>query len=123
MAYTLTLHEEPRYLHAVVTGANSEEAVKSYMDELLRECVARECSQLLIEEHLRGQRLDAFEVFRVACDGVDHVGNQLRAIAYVDANARGDLMRFAETVAVNRGLNVAVFPSVGDAQAWLSATP
>jgi len=31
----------------------------------------------------------------------------------------GDLMKFAETVAVNRGLPVMVFSSVSDAEKWL----
>jgi hypothetical protein len=43
----------------------------------------------------------------------------LRAIAYVDVNADGDLMQFAETVAVNRMLPVAVFSNVADAEKWL----
>jgi hypothetical protein len=43
----------------------------------------------------------------------------LKAIAYVDVNAEGNLMRFAQTVAVNRGLPIAVFPTVADAEKWL----
>jgi hypothetical protein len=42
-----------------------------------------------------------------------------KAFAYVDVNAEGDLMKFAETVAVNRGVPVAVFPTVADAKKWL----
>jgi hypothetical protein len=41
------------------------------------------------------------------------------AIAYVDVNAEGDLMKFAETVAVNRSLPVRVFSTVGEAERWL----
>jgi len=42
------------------------------------------------------------------------------AIAYVDVNADGELMKFAETVAVNRSLPVVVFSSVSDAEKWLA---
>ena len=43
----------------------------------------------------------------------------LEAIAYVDVNAAGDLMQFAETVAVNRALPVTVFSTVVEAETWL----
>jgi hypothetical protein len=43
----------------------------------------------------------------------------LDAIAYVDVHAEGNLMQFAETVAVNRGVRVAVFSTVADAAKWL----
>jgi hypothetical protein len=43
----------------------------------------------------------------------------MEMIAYVDVNAEGDLMKFAEDVAVNRFLRVAVFSSVPDAELWL----
>jgi len=40
--------------------------------------------------------------------------------AYVDLRATNPAnMRFAETVAVNRGVTVAVFGSVADAEQWL----
>jgi hypothetical protein len=42
------------------------------------------------------------------------------AIAYVDVNAAGALMQFAETVAVNRALPVKVFPTVAEAEEWLA---
>jgi len=38
---------------------------------------------------------------------------------FLDVNAGGDLMKFAETVAINRGLSVRVFSSVSDAREWL----
>ncbi len=36
-----------------------------------------------------------------------------------NVKAESDLMKFAETVAVNRGLPVKVFASVSDAERWL----
>ena len=122
MAYTLTLRDEPNYLHAIVTGENSEATVSGYLDALLHECVRRKCTRLLIEEHLEGRRLGTFEVFRIASEGSGRARGHLRAVAYVDANTEGDRMRFAENVAVNRGLNGAVFSSVSDAKAWLGGT-
>jgi len=123
MAHVLTLREEPRYLHAIVTGTNSADAVSGYLSELLGECLARRYSRLLIEERLEGRRLDTLTVFKLVLEGIDRAQGRLRAIAYVDMNAGGDLMRFAEAVAVNRGLNVAVFSTLSDAQAWLARQP
>jgi hypothetical protein len=41
-------------------------------------------------------------------------------VAYVDVNAVGDRnLRFAEDVAVNRGLPGRMFSSIGDAERWL----
>ncbi len=44
-----------------------------------------------------------------------------KAIAYVDANAEGTMMQFAETAAVNRMVPVAVFSTVVEAEKWLSS--
>jgi hypothetical protein len=119
MSYTLTIHEKPTYLHAIVTGLNSRETVQRYLQELRTECVARGCFRLLLEEHLEGPRLGLMDVFTIASEGSTQVSGMFKAFAYVDANAQGDLMQFAETVAVNRRVPVAVFSNVQDAEKWL----
>jgi hypothetical protein len=55
------------------------------------------------------------EVFRIAAQGSNRASGLFTAIAYVDVNAEGDLMKFAETVALNRSLPLAVFSSVTEA--------
>ena len=119
MSYTLTIHEKPTYLHAIVTGLNSRETVQRYLQELRTECKARGCFRLLLEEHLEGPRLGLMDVFTIASEGSTRVSGMFKAFAYVDANAQGDLMQFAETVAVNRRVPVAVFSNVQDAEKWL----
>jgi hypothetical protein len=74
---------------------------------------------VLIEEHLDGPRLGTLEVFEIASEGSARAFGMLEAIAYVDVNAAGDLMQFAETVAVNRALPVTVFSTVAEAETWL----
>ena len=118
-SYALTLHHEPVFLHAIVTGVNSKENVVRYLEEVQRECMTRGYTRVLIEEHFKGPRLDTLSVFQVAARGSSGIKHSFEAIAYVDANAEGDLMEFAETVAVNRDLPVAVFASVKDAKNWL----
>ena len=119
MAYKLTITQKPTYLHAVVSGRNNRETVVAYLEEILRECVARDCFSLLIEERLEGPRLSTLDVFEIVSHVSDQSRGVMKAVAYVDLNREGDSMRFAETVAVNRGLSVTVFSTVSEAEDWL----
>jgi hypothetical protein len=119
MDYQLTVKQEAGYLHAIVTGTNDATTVARYLEELRRECLARQCFRLLIEERLEGPRLGTFPVYKVVTEGSERAHGLLRSIAYVDVHAQGPLMQFAETVAVNRGMPLAIFPSVEQARQWL----
>jgi hypothetical protein len=119
MTYRLTIAQNPTYLHVIVSGQNSRENVLRYLEETFRECIARNCFRVLIEERLDGPRLGTLDVFQIASEGSSKAGRIIKAIAYVDVNAQGGLMKFAETVAVNRMLPVVVFPTVADAEKWL----
>ena len=120
MSYQLEIIEKPTYVHAIVTGQNTMENVVGYLKELLRECEARQCFNVLIEERLTGRRLETWDVYQIASDNSALARGVFRAIAYVDVNAGGDLMKFAETVANNRGVPMNLFSSVADAEAWLA---
>ena len=119
MTYELTIDQKPAYLHAIVTGRNSRENVARYLADILQECIARRCRKVLIEERLDGPRLGTLDVFKIASEGSSRALGVFQAIAYVDVNAEGNLMQFAETVAVNRALPVTVFSTVADAEKWL----
>jgi len=119
ISYSLTITQKPGYLHAVVTGSNNKENLSRYLAEIRRECSVQGYARVLIEERLEGPRLRTMEVFRCASEGSGRGLGHFEAIAYVDVNAQGDLMEFAETVAVNRGLPVRVFSLVSDAERWL----
>jgi hypothetical protein len=119
MTYKLTIDPKPTYLHAIATGRNSRENVERYVEDVVRECTARNCFRVLIEERLEGPRLGTLDVFDMVSEGSQRFRGMFKAIAYVDVNRQGDLMKFAETVAVNRGLCFAVFPSVVEAEKWL----
>jgi hypothetical protein len=121
MSFDLTFEQKRGYLHAVVTGTNSVDAVMGYLAVIQRECVERRCFRVLIEERLAGPRLGALDVIRIAEEGSRNARNTMAAIAYVDVYADGPLMKLAEDVAVNRGVRVEVFRSVADAEAWLDA--
>ena len=119
MTYTLTIHEKPAYLHAIVTGQNSRQTVEKYLEELRAQCIARGCFRVLLEERLEGPRLGMMDVFKIASERSIDARGAFKAFAYVDVNAQGDLMRFAETVAANRRMPVVVFSNVADAERWL----
>jgi hypothetical protein len=118
-SYKLTITQKPAYLHAIVIGPNTQENVTGYLAEVRRACAERGCRRVLIEERLDGQRLGATDVFQIASGAGGSVKRLLDAIAYVDVNAQRGLMKFAESVAVNRGVPVRVFASVGEAEKWL----
>jgi hypothetical protein len=123
MGFTVTFTQKPTYLHAVVSGENSAENVRSYLKQIQRECKTRRCLRVLIEERLEGPRLGIVQVYRIVSEGTVRALGQIEVIAYVDVNAEGDLMKFAEDVAINRSLRVAVFASVPDAELWLQYLP
>ena len=119
MDYKLTIEQKPTYLHATVTGPNTRENGAGYLHEVLEECKARGCFRVLIEDRLAGQRLSFMDVFVIVSHGSIEAAGIVEAVAYVYTNAESRLMKFAETVAVNRLLLAAVFSKVADAEKWL----
>jgi len=122
VSYELTIQTRPGYLHIVVTGANTRENVTAYMEAVVRECTLRRCFRVLIEERLEGARLGTLDVFDMVSTGSTRFLRTLKAMAYVDVNARSqEMMQFAENVAVNRAFPGKVFPTVVAAERWLQA--
>ena len=122
MKYKLTIEPKAGYLHVIVTGDNTRENVTRYMEEVVRECTLRQCFRVLIEERLEGPRLGTLDVFEMVSTGSTHFLRALKAMAYVDVNARSqEMMHFAENVAINRAFPVRVFPTVSAAERWLHA--
>ena len=121
MSYTVTFEDKPGYLHARVTGSNSRENVLAYLGDVYRACVARDAGVVLIEEYLLAPSIPLSSVFQVIDARVPNALHAIRKIAYVDTNPEHDLtrMEFAEDVAVNRGLNMRLFPTVAEAVRWL----
>jgi hypothetical protein len=119
MKSEVTFQSHGRYLHAVVTGANSKENVAGYLEVILNECLSRRIARVLIEERLEGPRLGMVDVFDIAADGSGRIAGMFEAIAFVDVYAVGGTMKFAETVALNRGAPLRVSATVTEAHLWL----
>jgi hypothetical protein len=121
-SYQLTLDQKPAYWHFRVTGPNTPEVVRAYLADIYYACAQGECTAVLIEENLQGRGLGLFDIFEVVTEGSEKTWPYVRRVAYVDVNPEHSLpdMKFAETVAVNRGVNMHLFNNVTDAEAWLS---
>ena len=120
MAFSLKLEERTAYLHAVVTGDNTKDDVVGYLQALIYECRLRGTTRVLIEERLTGPRLGPVDLFDIAARGSNEAAGLMHAIAFVDIYAVDNAMKFAENVAVNRGLPIRMFDSVTDAEVWLA---
>jgi hypothetical protein len=119
MTYQLTFEAKPGYLHATVTGENTMENVKRYVQEIRRECAARGCAYVLVEERLEGPRFGVTKVYEIMSQGSARARGVFKAIAYVDVNTDGRLVGFAENVATNRGVPIRIFLTVAEAEEWL----
>jgi hypothetical protein len=62
MNYKVTFTQKSGFLHAIVTGQNTKENVQGYLKDVLRECMARQCVRVLIEERLAAVPLRGFQL-------------------------------------------------------------
>ena len=121
MTYRFSAEAHETYVHARLDGTRTPENLLRYMREAYLACVQHGRSDLLLEMNLANADLDSSAIYRVimqrAADGA-----KLRRIAYVETGAvSAAKSRFAETVAVNRAVNVRLFPTLGEAKAWLES--
>jgi hypothetical protein len=121
MAHDMKVIRADDYLHVRVTGDNTPEDVAGYLEQVRCVCGEYGYSRVLIEENLTGPGFTTVDVYDVVSAASEGVAPALRHIAFVDTNPAHDFtqMEFAETVAVNRGLNVKVFHDVPSATAWI----
>lgn len=121
MSHELSVKSRGAYLHITVTGDNTSEDVRQYLAEVHEACVNHNCAYVLIEENLQGRSLETLELFQVIAKAAQP-SPAVRCVAYIDLNPEHDAkrMKFAETVASNRGMMVKVFTDMAEAEKWLS---
>ena len=119
MAFDIQYQDRSGYIHAVVTGTNTPQSVFDYMSAIREQCERTDCYRVLIEEKLDGPRFDEMEIFSVITEGSPDALGFFEALAYVDEQQDFEVIKFAETVAVNRGIPIAVFSTVADAENWI----
>lgn len=121
--YELTVEVRPDYLHASVTGDRTADNVARFLRDAYAACVEHAKSNLLLEMRLTGSRLGTLGIYRVI-SGRSADGARLRRIDHVeDPLDNVEEARFAETVAVNRAVNVCLFTDVSEAARWLESNP
>jgi hypothetical protein len=121
MSHVLTVSRKRNYLHVIVTGDNTATDIQQYLTEVRDACEQQSCPYVLIEENLAGPSLGTLDLFHVIANAAPP-SPAVRCIAYIDVNPEHDAerMKFAETVASNRGMLVKVFSSMPDAEAWIA---
>src|SRR4030095_13782224 len=121
-AYQVTVEEKLGYAHFRITGTNSPDSVRGYLEDVFQTSIQNKYSAILVEENLQGPGLGLFALFAILREGSARKFDELRRIAYIDVNlehSQAD-MAFAETAAVNRGMNVRLFATVSEAERWLT---
>jgi len=121
MDYQLEMLTKNLFLHFRVTGKNTSEVALLYLQEIYQVCQSSPLRGVLIEENLDGPRLELIDIFEIVSQISLRVHPLRQIVAYVDINpnhSQRDL-KFAETVAINRGLQVKVFDDAAMAEAWL----
>jgi hypothetical protein len=123
MPYHLTIADKPAYLHARVTGTHSAENIRRFLEEVHETSVRLNHSAVLLEMNLSGLSLAATRIFDIITER-SRYALRFERIAYVDVSAEREpeKMRFAETVAINRGVRVRLFRSLEDAERWISGS-
>lgn len=122
-AYRFEIEDRQGYLHATATGPRTPQNALRFLREAYAACVDREVQNLLLEMNLAGPSLGTYDVYRVITERSPD-GVKLGRIAYVDDVADDPRqVRFAETFAVNRGMNVRLFNDVLEAARWLEESP
>ena len=118
--YHLVITEHPVYLQATVTGAHNAENALRFLTEAFAACAKTGRTALLLEFNLSGRSLESSSIFDVVSKRTAQA-LKLRKIAYYDNSERDpEKVKFAETVARNRGVNVRLFNDLDAAKGWLS---
>jgi hypothetical protein len=119
--YVLALEECPEYLLARITGERTPQNLLRYLEEAFAATAASGRSKVLLEMHFKGATLSSASIVNVISLVV---GDALRLakVAIVEPSPDPG-MGFAETVALNRGVNARVFTTLSAAQQWLAEPP
>lgn len=122
MSYVLTIENKGHYLHLRVTGQNTAETVRAYLEEGIARCIELGCPNVLIEENLEGPDLGMGSIHEIVGAASASARETVHYVAFVNMNPAHDraLARFTENVATNRAVNFRVFRTIAEAENWIS---
>jgi len=122
-AYEFIVEERPGYVHAIVRGDRTEDNTLRALKEVGEACRRLERQEVLLELAFSGPSLDMTSILRVISDR-SAAGTRLRKVAYLESSPdKPGRAAFAETVALNRGVNVRHFTGREAAIRWLLESP
>lgn len=119
LPYDLKFEHRPEYLYAQVTGKeDSRDISLSYWTRVAEERKAHNYDKVLVDEDL-GEQPELIDIYEIAAF-LSEMGFAGATIAFVDRQMDHlEYNKFAETVAVNRGLRGRVFIDYDEAEKWL----
>lgn len=123
MNFDLEIVEKDGYVVAVLKGVRTPEALLAAAARTTAFCIERQIPRVLIDLKGMSGSLDTLETFDVAGHELprqEAVRRVLRSVI-LDHPENVERLRFFETVAVNRGLNVRVLADEDQAIEWLLA--
>lgn len=119
--YKLTFQDRIGYLYAFIEGeTDNVEVTTQYWREIVAKWNENDTRKILVEEDLpRGP--SETEVYHLA-SALPKLGFYRIKLAFLDRHLeQQELNRFAELVAVNRGINGKIFNNADEAEKWLLA--
>ena len=118
ISYTFTLNGETLYVKTQGSDESLEEVVQ-YGMAIIQAAQASGCRRVLCDELELTYRLGTLDTF-TAAETISHRAPRVGRVAIVCNPQHFSDAKFWETVAVNRGLMVCVFPALPEADAWLA---
>jgi hypothetical protein len=108
-------------LYVKATGQDDDlESVQRYGQALIAEAMAAGCRDVLVDETELVYSLGVLDTYELA-RFLSESAPLLARVAIVYKSEQHADAAFWETVAVNRGLMVRIFPSVAEAETWMAS--
>jgi hypothetical protein len=106
-----------------VNGSNSEANVIRYLNDVHHAMEEHRCGKVLVVENLSGPGLGLVTMYHIIRAAKKTILSLPHAIAYIDMNPEHDhrSLKFAETVALNRFINIRLFSDTTEAAQWLES--
>ncbi len=125
MNYELKMIEKDGFAAAVLEGVRTPDTLLAAAAQATAFCDERNISRVLIDLRSMSGGLDTLETYDVAGRELPRQKAVRRVLksAILDRPENIERIRFFETVAVNRGLNVKVFADEKKAIQWLLGDP
>jgi hypothetical protein len=121
MDFQVRVEARDGYVEATLTGVRTPATLMAAAEQVTGFCNELKIFKILIDVRQMRGKLDTLETFEIAGHRMpQRPGTRLiTKSAILDLPPNMDRIRFFETVAVNRGLNVRVFDDEAAAVEWL----